>query len=455
MKKLYLLITLSLIGGLALAACNSAAPAPQAEPADTSAEKAAPVEAPAEEEQAVVEEAPAEPVELTFGVWGDPEELKILQELADSFHEENPNVTITVNVSDWDTYWDKLQTTLAAGNPPDIFAMDAPLYPDYQSRDVLLNLQSYIDRDNFDLSGYYDTSLTCYETADGYYGLPRDIQPSVMYYNKDMFDEAGVPYPDESWTWDDMIEAGKKLTKDTDGDGTIDQYAIWADIWDMELLWASLVWEEGGEIINADYSKTLLADQGAMDAWNLIHDMIFEYQIMPNPSVAEQFGDPFESGNAAMTPAGHWVVPLYSKVDFNWDVAPLPQGKERVSIVNSVGFVVAKDSAHPEEAWEFLKFLVGEPGQTKVTALGLGVPTLKSIANSELYLNQSSADIDHKLFLDTMDYARVKPCFRGYDEWATLIGDGMVPIWLGEAELEPTLETLIPQADQILTDAAQ
>lgn len=450
MKKLYLLITLVLIGGLALGACNSATPAPQAEPADTSEEQAVPVEAAAEEEQ-----APAEAVELTFSVWGDPEELKILQELADSFHEENPNVTITVNVSDWDTYWDKLQTTLAAGTPPDIFAMDAPLYPDYQSRDVLLNLQTYIDRDNFDLSDYYDASLTCYETADGYYGLPRDIQPSVMYYNKDMFDEAGVPYPDESWTWDDMIEAGKKLTKDTDGDGTIDQYAIWADIWDMELLWASLVWEEGGEIINADYSKTLLADQGAMDAWQLIHDMIFEYQIMPNPSVAEQFGDPFESGNAAMTPAGHWVVPLYSKVDFNWDVAPLPQGKERASIVNSVGFVVAKDSAHPEEAWEFLKFLVGEPGQTKVTSLGLGVPTLKSIANSETYLNQSSADINHKLFLDTMDYAHVKPCFRGYDEWATLIGDGMVPIWLGEAELEPTLETLIPQADQILADAAQ
>jgi multiple sugar transport system substrate-binding protein len=156
-----------------------------------------------------------------------------------------------------------------------------------------------------------------------------------------------------------------------------------------------------------------------------------------------------------MTPAGHWVVPFYSKVDFAWDVAPLPKGKEQASIVNSVGFVVAKDSKHPEEAWAFLKHLVGEPGQKKITALGLGVPALKSVANSDAYLKQNTAPINHQLFLDTMAYARVKPCFRGYDEWATLIGDGMGPIWVGEAELQPTLQELVPQADGILAEAGQ
>jgi multiple sugar transport system substrate-binding protein len=181
--------------------------------------------------------------------------------------------------------------------------------------------------------------------------------------------------------------------------------------------------------------------------------MIFEHGIMPGPSVAEQFGDPFESGNAAMTTAGHWVVPFYNAVDFAWDVAPLPKGKVPASIVNSVGFVVAEDSQHPEEAWAFLKHLVGEPGQTKVTSLGLGVPSLKAIANSDTYLKQDTAPINHQLFLDAMDYAKVKPCFRGYDEWATLFGDGMFSIWNGEAELEPTLQELIPQGDQILSEA--
>jgi len=396
-----------------------------------------------------------EKVELTFSVWGDPEELAILQEIADDFALENPNVEVTVTVSDWDTYWDKLQTQLAGGNPPDVFAMDAPLYPDYQSRGVLLNLQSYIDADSFDLTDYYDASLVCYQTSEGYYGLPRDIQPSVMYYNKDMFDAAGVSYPDETWTWDTLVEVGQQLTKDTDGDGTIDQYALWADIWDMELYWGSLIWQNGGEILNADFTKTLLAEDGAMGAWEYIYDLIFTYGIMPNPSVAEQFGDPFESGNAAMTPAGHWVVPYYSNVDFAWDVAPLPMGKERVSIVNSVGFVIANESKHPAEAWAFLKHLVGEPGQSKVTTLGLGVPTLRSIAISDAYLKQETAPINHQLFLDTMAYSRVKPCFRGYDEWATLFGDGMFSIWLGEAGLQETVDTLLPQADTILQEATR
>lgn len=452
-KRLLMLITLLLVFVLAAVACTSTPAAEEAE--NTTPEEAADTGTETEEEAPAAEDPGGEAVELTFSVWGDPEELQILQEIADAFHEENPNINVTVTVSDWDTYWDKLQTQLAGGTPPDVFAMDAPLYPDYQSRGVLMNLQPLIERDSFDLGGYYEQSLVCYQTDEGYFGLPRDIQPSVMYFNKDMFDEAGVPYPDETWTWDDVITYGQQLTQDTDGDGTVDQYALWADLWDMELLWGSMIWQFGGEILNEDYTQTLLAEGGAMDAWRLIEQMIFEYGIMPTPSVAEQFGDPFESGNAAMTPAGHWVVPLYSNVDFNWDVAPLPQGNERVSMVNSVGFVIAKDTEHPEEAWSFLKFLVGEPGQSRITSLGLGVPTLMDIANSDAYLQQETAPINHALFIEAMDYAQVKPCFRGYDEWATIFGDGMYSIWLGEAELEETLSELVPQADQVLQDAQQ
>jgi multiple sugar transport system substrate-binding protein len=451
MRKFLILLSVMLTIALVLVACGGG----EEEPAEETTAEEAVSEENAAEEPAAEEPAAEEQVELTFSVWGDPAELAILQEIADDFEAENPNVNVTVTVSDWDTYWDKLQTTLAGGNPPDVFAMDAPLYPDYQSRGVLLNLQDLIDRDSFDLSGYYPESLVCYNTADGYFGLPRDIQPSVMYINTDMFDEAGIPYPEDGWTWDELIEIGQQLTKDTDGDGTIDQYGLWADIWDMELLWGAMIWQFGGEILNEDYTQTLLAEGGAMDAWQTIYDMIFEHGIMPDPSVAEQFGDPFESGNAAMTPAGHWVVPYYGSVDFNWDVVPLAQNVNQQSMVNSVGFVISRDSQHPEEAWAFLKHLVGEPGQTKITALGLGVPSLMAIANSDAYLEQPTADINHQLFLDVMDYSRVKPCFRGYDEWATLIGDGMFSVWIGEAGLQETLDALVPQADAILQEASE
>ena len=274
---------------LLVTACSPAAPAATAQPAPTVAQ-AAPTQAAAQPAtQAAPQATSAEQVELTFSVWGDPEELKVLQELADDFSKENPNIKITVTVADWTTYWDKLQTQLAAGTPPDVFAMDAPLYPDYQSRGVIMNLQPYIDQDKFDLTDYYPSALQCYKTPDGYYGLPRDVQPSVMYYNKDMFDAAGVTYPDDTWTWNTVIEQGQKLTKEN-------QYAIWTDLWDMELYWASAIWQNGGQVLSPDYSKTLIAEPAAMGAWQYFHDMIFKYKIMPTPASAQQFGDPFEIG---------------------------------------------------------------------------------------------------------------------------------------------------------------
>jgi len=441
---------------LLVTACSPAAPTAPAQPAAPAATaQPAPAQAATQPAAPAATQAPtqaaapatsSEKVELTFSVWGDPEELKVLQSLADDFSKENPNIKITVTVADWTTYWDKLQTQLAAGTPPDVFAMDAPLYPDYQSRGVIMNLQPYIDRDKFDLSDYYPTALQCYKTPDGYYGLPRDVQPSVMYYNKDMFDAAKVPYPDDTWTWDTVIQEGQKLTKPN-------QYAIWTDLWDMELYWASAIWQNGGQSLSPDNSKTLIGEPAAMGAWNWFHDMIFKYKIMPTPASAQQFGDPFESGNVAMTPAGHWVVPLYSKVSFHWDVAPLPKGKVRAGVMNSVGFVIAKATKHPEEAWLFEKYLVGKPGQTKVTADGLGVPAMKSIANSDLFLKQTIAPIHEQVFLDAMNYAQVKPCFRGYNEWSTAIGDGMTPIWNGDADLKTTLDQIIPKADDILKNA--
>ncbi|MEZ4560564.1 MAG: hypothetical protein R2854_29710 [Caldilineaceae bacterium] len=108
-------------------------------------------------------------------------------------------------------------------------------------------------------------------------------------------DAAGIAYPDDTWTWENLVEAGQALTVDSDGDGTIDQYGLWPT--DMELIWASLIWQNEGEILDPEYTKTLLAEEGAMGAWQFIYDMIFDYGMMPTPS-AEQFGDPSSRANA-------------------------------------------------------------------------------------------------------------------------------------------------------------
>ena len=107
---------------------------------------------------------------------------------------------------------------IAGGDAPDVFAMDGPLFPDYQSRDVLLDLKPFIDRDGYDLGQLADQAVADFTTPDGQFGLPRDLNVIALFYNKTMFDAAGIPYPDETWDWAKLVEVAKKLTiKDADG----------------------------------------------------------------------------------------------------------------------------------------------------------------------------------------------------------------------------------------------
>jgi multiple sugar transport system substrate-binding protein len=392
------------------------------------------------------------PVELTFMMWGAPEELAVWNKIVEEFQAQAPNITVNVEVSDWTAYWEKLKTMLAAGTPPDLFAMDAPYYLDYQTRGVLKNLQPYIDKNPDLLTGVYPQTLEAYKTADGYFGLPRDFQTIVLFYNKDMFDKAGVAYPTADWTYDDLRQASKDLTLDTNGDGTTDQYGFTADLWDMELAWSSAIWAYGGDIFSADRTKTLIGEPAARQAWQVFHDMTFEDKSMPDVNTAAQYGlDLYQAGIAAMTPIGHWAVPGYNTVTFKWDVAPMPRGPAgQATSVNSAGFVVAEGSKHPDEAFEFIKFVLSPGGQTRLTELGFAIPVLQSVAESPVFLQQAGYSIDQKVFLDSLAFARMKPVFKGYDEWAAAVGDGMIPIWTGEAELNPTLDEVVQAADAVL-----
>ena len=390
------------------------------------------------------------PVEISFMMWGAPEELAVWQAVVDDFQKANSNITVKVDVSDWDSYWTKLNTLIAGNTPPDVFAMDAPLYLDWQSRGALLNLQPYIDANPGFLDGFYPQTLTAYKVADGYYGLPRDFQTIVLFYNKDMFDAAGVEYPSADWTYDDLMAAAKALTKDNDGDGKIDQYGIWTDTWDMELFWSEAIWAYGGQIINDEHSKTLIGEGGARDAWAFI-DSLYKEGVMPTPTSSGEFGDDlFQPKVAAMTTIGHWAVPGYVQAGINFDVAPMPKGPAgQATSVNSAGFVISKDSKNAEAAFEFIKFALSEAGQKRLAELGFAIPVLKSVAEGDSYLKQPG-QLNQQVFLDSLGFAQMKPVFKGYEEWAGVVGDGMTPVFDGEAELDATLDEVVTGADEVL-----
>ena len=389
--------------------------------------------------------------QLTYMMWGDPPEIAVWNQLVDDFHKANPDITVKVEVADWDSYWNKLRVQTAGGDAPDVFAMDAPIYPDWQSRGALLNLQPFIDADPTVLDGLYKAPLTPYKLADGYSGLPRDFQTIMMYYNKAMFDAAGIAYPDDSWTIDDFRAAAAKLTKDTDGDGKTDQWGVSTEIWDMEPFWGPMVYNHGGDIISADHSKTLMTEGPARDAFAFINAMIHDDGSIMSAEALQSYGnDGFAAGVAAMTFSGHWVIPQYNALDFDWAVATFPSGPAgRATLVNSAGIVIGAQTAHPDEAWKFVRYVVSAEGQSVLASLGFAIPVAESVATGPVYLEQTSKG-DHKLFVDALAYAHPKPSFRGYEEWAALVGDPLGLVWTGESDLNDALDEIAGSADDVL-----
>lgn len=388
--------------------------------------------------------------EITYLMWGDPPEIAVWQQLVDAFQAQNPDIKVKFEVTDWDSYWSKLRVQTAGGDAPDVFAMDGPIYPDWQSRGTLLNLQPMIDADPSVLAGIYDGPLAVYRLADGYYGLPRDFQTIVIYFNKTMFDAAGLAYPDADWTLDDMAAAAAKLTLDKDGDGATDQWGLSTEVWDMEPFWGPMVYNHGGEIISADHKTTLMTEGPARDAFAFI-DKLYQDGVLMSAEQQESYGnDGFAAGVGAMTFSGHWVIPNYNTLGFDWGVAPFPKGPAgRATLVNSAGIVIGSGTKHPDEAWKFVKFVVSEQGQSLLTSLGFAIPVQKAVASGDVYLKQASKG-DHKLFVDALDYARPKPSFRGYEEWAAAVGDNLGPVWNGEAGLNEALDTIKEEADATL-----
>ena len=356
---------------------------------------------------------------IEYSIWGDPAELASQQAIVDAFHVANPDITVKVTVSDWDAYWTKLETGLAGGAAPDVFAMDGPLFHDYQARDVLLDLKPSIEKDKYDLTQLADQGVADFTTADGgQYGLPRDLNTIVLYYNKAMFDAAKLPYPDDTWDWAKLVSVGKQLTVDTNGDGTTDQWGLYTETTDMENAWLSFVWQNGGDIMAADGKTTVVDSPEAAGGIQFLQDLIYKDKILPEPALFAEAGDAFEQGLAAMEINGSWLVATHTAAGIDFGIAPLPSGSAgRFTSVNPTGAVVYKKTKSPDAAWRFVKYLASPEAQTKLMELHASLPVNKEVLNGAYATSFDGAQV----LADSLAYAKLKPSFLGYTEFNTTL----------------------------------
>jgi multiple sugar transport system substrate-binding protein len=447
------------IAGLALGACGAGAsptpaPTPVPTPAATpsggtpqpSAEPAASA-APSANPAAACGSYAGPPVTINFAMWGDASELKSQQSIVDAFRAKNPSITVKVTMSDWDNYWKKLLTSFAGNNAPDVFLMDGPLYPDYQTRGVLLDLTPLINRDGFDTGQLADLAVKDFVAPDGHlYGLPRDLNTIALFYNKKMFDTAGIAYPDASWDWNKLVEVATKLTITSGG---MPQWGFYTETSDMENYWSSLVWQAGGDILSADKKTVVINSPEAVAGIQFLQDLIYKDKVMQQP-VAGASGDAFENGQAAMEANGSWLVPTHQAAGIDFGVAPLPKGVAgQATSVNPSGVVISKGTKAPEAAWEFVKCYAGPEMQAKIADLKASMP-----ANKQVLTEQYATSFDGgKTFAEALAYAHLKPSFTGYTEFSAKLQGELDPNVFENSTktAQAALDEVTPKLQKLLT----
>jgi multiple sugar transport system substrate-binding protein len=405
---------------LIAAACGGSATGSPAAPSASSAPASAAASDSAGSPSASTDAAySGPPATLEYSIWGDPAEIKNQQAIVTDFTTANPTIKVNVTVSDWEPYWDKLQTGLAGGAAPDVFAMDGPLGPDYQTRDVLLDLTPYIQRENYDLGQLDANAVKDFTTGDGaQFGLPRDLNVIALYYNKAMFDAASIAYPDASWDWTKLVDVSKQLTKDTNGDGTPEQWGVYTETTDMENAWSSFVWQAGGDILSADGTKSALDTDQAAQGIQFLQDLIWKDKVSPDPAIFAETGDAFEQGKAAMEINGSWLVATHEAAGIDFGIAPLPKGPaSQATSVNPTGAVVYKGTKSPDAAWALVKYLASPVAQEKIMALKASVPVNKQILST----TYASAFDGAQVFADALAYGHLKPSFKGYNDFNTTL----------------------------------
>ncbi len=417
-----------------------------------------PTAAPAAEVKAP--EAPAaapEAVTLTWAFWGSPEEAVSHKLVADAFMKEHPEIKIETWNEPWDNYFTKIQALWASGDSktvPDI-AFLWPT-PKYAAEGVLENLDPYIQKSGYDLNDYWPGLLESAKYKGSVYGLPRDIESNVLYYNKELFDKAGVAYPDETWTWDNLLAAAEKLTI-KDASGKVTQYAL-----AMEGgKYAKWVNQNGGAILD-DYvnpSKCLLSTPESIAAIKFFSDMMNKGYAMRDADLSQAGGDAavFQSGQAAMIIQNTSRVSSFNTAKMNYDVAvvPIPAGGKRWNAAGGAAWVMSAASDNKDAAWTFLQWLQGKDGGEKLyTERGEIFPALQSVANSPVFMTDQPP-ANKKGIIDEAAASGVGG-FGYFPDWdeldSSVISPALQKIWAGESDPTQALPELCKLADQFLKD---
>jgi len=390
------------------------------------------------------------------------------------FSDRNPGTTIQVSFEAWNDYFTKLPTILASGSIPDAMHLHCSIAQDYGLRGATANLFDYLKRDNMSKDLWFPTlvqQFVDYKTQTKLYGLPKDSASYGFYYNKDLFDKAGVPHPKKDWTFNDFRQTAKALTIDKAGkksgeagfDGkNIAQFGMaWSDPLPSGDGMQMTAWGHAGPWYNDNYTKAFFDSPDHIDFVQQVADMRNKDRSMPLASDALGQGDPFRNQVVAMAVAHHSMVFFYNaeKKTFKFDVTNSPGGKlgQFQGAACSAWTLPAK-APNADKGWEFIKFLTSQEKQCEIVSAKRWGSAIKACENNLLPADNNPASFKEILIDPLMGVSKVKtqvilypPFLSDFRQvWATeydpVVTGGTVTAADAAKRAQPQIQALLEKA---------
>lgn len=385
-----------------------------------------------------------QPVVIQMMEFNRAEEAAWQRAVIEEFHKDQSGIRVEL-VHPGAEAVSKAISMLAAGIPPHIAYGDPEHTVFWGRQGIAMDLTPFMERDwdSSPFEEYHPVTLDLHAIGDQRYGVPLDLQVQAFFYSQVHFDEAGLTYPDETWTWDTVANTAPLLTVDRDGDGNPER-------WGMRdpgyLDWWSLLWHFGGEFVDDPKTPTRFTGDSpeVRAALEWIYDMVHERKAMPVPDSLE--------GNMALnlvvnqniaTSIGN-SIRLQQAIslgqDVPWDVAPLPSGPHgNTSVINAIGWAIFDAAGDHDEAWEVIKYFSSEKAmQMSVEMRGTLVPHL-GVAR-EVWLPEFDIPANRQVFIEAVSNSRSLPVLT--DQAWTATYRYPRHYWYGWMPLNQAMETI-------------
>lgn len=374
---------------------------------------------------------PEEEVTITyanFNASGTQEET--LAQMYEAFHEEYPNITVEIETIGYDDYFTQMQTRVAGGTAPDCFELNIENFAAYANKGVLADLTG------MDVSGYDATALQAFQVDGKQYGVPGNFSNVVLIYNKDLFDQAGLEYPTNDWTWDDALAAAEAIRALDENTFGIYQPLTFNEFFKVAA-------QYGGGMLNEDKTAFTINSEANVKAAEMMINKVTETNVQPSDEQMGGMGDWdwFQSGRLGMIPTGIWAFSTFAEgCDFAWDICVEPGADQKATHFFSNALVVNAKSELKEAAACWINWLASSDtaAQMRIDA-GWDLPAISNEEVLSSYLEITPPENRQAVF-DSLEYLEVAPIIEDYAMMSDIITEKLSLAVSGKLTVQEALD---------------